>query len=76
MSTNLEPTAAPVSMPMKDPRDPFVADPPEARDVPPTAEEWERLAVQEGLYNLIRKYGAKRVATWVRTLATIAGESV
>ncbi len=42
----------------------------------PTEEQWEILAAQDGLYALIQRYGARRVATWVRNLAVIAGEEV
>jgi hypothetical protein len=42
----------------------------------PTAEQWEELAVKEGLFALIRKYGAPRVAKWVRNLAAMAGQDV
>lgn len=58
--------------PPSDPRDPAVVDKYEL----PTDEQWERLAAQDGLMNLIRKYGARRVMTWVRSLATIAGQEV
>ena len=48
----------------------------EARYEPPTADEFERLAAQDGLYQLIQKYGADRVMRWVRTLAAIAGQEI
>lgn len=43
---------------------------------PPTDEQWEILAVQEGLYNAIQKYGVARVMTWFRSMATIAGQEI
>lgn len=43
---------------------------------PPTDEDWERLEAVQGLTNLIAKYGAPRVMTWVRNLAYINGEDV
>lgn len=61
---------------MDDPRDPPVRDPYAPMPESPTDEQWERLAVQNGLYELIRRYGAKRVAQWVRTLAHLQGEEV
>lgn len=42
----------------------------------PTEAAWEELAVQDGIYNAIRKYGARRVMAWVRNLAAIAGQEV
>lgn len=38
---------------------------------PPTDEQWEKLEAQEGLMNLIRKYGGQRVSTWVKNLTFI-----
>jgi hypothetical protein len=64
--------------PPSDPRDHPVAVQPYALYAPemPTEEQWETLAAQDGLYALIQKYGAKRVATWVRNLSAIQGEGV
>lgn len=42
----------------------------------PSEDQWELLAAHDGLYALIQKYGASRVMTWVRSLATIAGQEV
>lgn len=42
----------------------------------PSEEDFEALAAQDGLYNLIRKYGGQRVMTWVRNLSAIAGQEV
>ena len=43
---------------------------------PPTEEEWALLEAWNGIDAVIRKYGAKRVMTWVRNLATIQGQEV
>ena len=42
----------------------------------PTEEQFELLAVQEGLFALIRKYSAARVMRWVKTLAVIDGQEI
>lgn len=42
----------------------------------PTEEQWAILAVQNGIYEAIQRYGAQRVAAWVRNLAAIAGQAV
>lgn len=57
--------------PPADPREQAVEIP--RNYVPPTEEEWERLAATNGLGSLILKYGARRVQRWVRNLAAIHG---
>lgn len=47
-----------------------------ARYEMPTAEQFELLAVQDGLYQVIKKYGGPRVMRWVRNLSAIAGEDI
>lgn len=42
----------------------------------PTDELMDLLAVQDGLFNAIQKYGADRMMRWVRNLAAIAGQEV
>jgi hypothetical protein len=36
----------------------------------------DKLDAMDGLYNLIQKYGATRVMSWIRNLAAIAGQDV
>lgn len=61
---------------LQDPREQAVIDPAIPPYTPPTAEEWELLAVANGLTSAIEKYGADRVMRWVRSLATILHQSV
>lgn len=71
---------APVTFdpPPFDPREQPVTERPTAFYAPEmtTAEQWEILAAQDGLYALIRKYGARRVMSWIRNLAVIAGQEI
>lgn len=77
MATILQHTSAPVRFdpPPLDPREQPVAERPSVLYGPemPTVDQWEILAAQDGLYALIRKYGARRVFSWCRNIATIAG---
>ena len=40
----------------------------------PTDEQYEILAIQNGIFNAMQKYGADRVTVWVRNLAIIAAK--
>lgn len=42
----------------------------------PTDEQFQILAICDGLSELVRTYGAKRVMTWIRSLAAIHGQEI
>lgn len=40
----------------------------------PADDQFEIVAVQEGLFAAVQKYGAGRVTTWLRNMAALAGQ--